>query len=457
MTVLAERIGAAGPRSEQPLVIAPSGAFALNALTQLSPAAARTSAGRVSTFAPTFAIAFMSPVQFVRALLALDGFAAGILLLAPSLSGQTISALMREVDATLLITDRPDIAGACELNDALREYHIGDPHSRPQVATGWFMTTSGTTGSPKIVRHTLDSLTRSIRPTPPLSESPHWGLLYDPSRFAGLQVVLHSLLAGGVLIAPGRDLSWSDQLEFLETNACTHLSATPTLWRKILMTSDGLLSSLRQVTLGGEIADQPLLNALTRKYPQARITHIYASTEVGVAFSVKDGRAGFPASFLDKTADGVHLKVADNVLWLRPAQSGADDPRGNHVVRDADGYLRSGDLVSIDRDRVYFRGREDGVINVAGVKLQIETIENIVLEHPDVVACTIVPKQSRVVGSLLIFNVVPKRQNMDRATLLADLKRWCKDRLQREAQPASICILDDIVLTPAGKTPRRMV
>ena len=454
MTALAARIDVAGFRDGRPLVIAQSGSFTLGDLAPLIPP--RMCEGKATPFAPTVALALRSTVEFIRALLALDGFAAGILLLAPSLPRQTISALMREAHATLLIADPPDITGVHGLDSALKEYGFNEFGPRQDEATQWFMTTSGTTGSPKIVRHTLDRLTQSIRSVQPSIKSPKWGLLYDPSRFAGLQVVLHSLLAGGALIAPDRAWPWLDQLDFLERNGCTHLSASPTLWRRILMAPNALLGSLEQITLGGETADEPLLNALARQYPRARITHIYASTEAGVGFSVKDGRAGFPASYLEKTAGGTDLKVVDGILWLRPARSGADEPRGSHILRDSDGYIRSGDRVRIDGQRVYFCGREDGVVNVAGVKLQIETIENIVLEHPDVVACTIVAKRNPVVGALLVFNVVPKQRNIDKAALLADLKRWCKDRLQREAQPASIQISDEIVSTAAGKTPRSM-
>jgi len=39
--------------------------------------------------------------------------------------------------------------------------------------------------------------------------------------------------------------------------------------------------ALRQITLGGEIADQAVLDALARRFPGARITHVYASTEAG--------------------------------------------------------------------------------------------------------------------------------------------------------------------------------
>ena len=77
------------------------------------------------------------------------------------------------------------------------------------------------------------------------------------------------------------------------------MSATPTLWRKILMSDASRSLALRSITLGGEIADQQVLSTLASTYPSARIRHIYASTEAGTGFSVTDGKAGFPVSFLE--------------------------------------------------------------------------------------------------------------------------------------------------------------
>jgi hypothetical protein len=79
---------------------------------------------------------------------------------------------------------------------------------------------------------------------------------------------------------------------------------------------------LIQVTLGGEVVDQQILDSLRRTFPHARIVHIYATTELGRCFSVTDGRAGFPARYLtEPTADGVVLGVEDGELVVRSANA----------------------------------------------------------------------------------------------------------------------------------------
>ena len=96
----------------------------------------------------------------------------------------------------------------------------------------------------------------------------------------------------------------------------THISGTPSHWRKVLMSSEGGRIDPDHVRLSGEIADDAVLGALRALYPRARIEHAYASTEAGVVFAVDDGRAGFPASWLD--SDGaVQMRVVDGSLRVR--------------------------------------------------------------------------------------------------------------------------------------------
>ena len=92
--------------------------------------------------------------------------------------------------------------------------------------------------------------------------------------------------------------------------ATTHISGTPTFWRSFLLAAPPGSLPLKQITLGGEAVDQPTLDRLAQRFPEARITHIYASTEAGALFSVHDGRAGFPRAWLHGKDAGVGLRIA---------------------------------------------------------------------------------------------------------------------------------------------------
>ena len=62
--------------------------------------------------------------------------------------------------------------------------------------TDWVLPTSGTTGSPKFVTHTLNSLTKSTwKNSNNIESNTVWGLFYELNRFAGLQVLFQALSA----------------------------------------------------------------------------------------------------------------------------------------------------------------------------------------------------------------------------------------------------------------------
>src|SRR5690348_4337255 len=99
-----------------------------------------------------------------------------------------------------------------------------------------------------------------------------------------------------VLTEPGGPIA--DHLARLKARGVTHISGTPSHWRKLLMSGSAAGFSPRYVRLSGEIADQAVLDSLHRASPEASIGHAYASTEAGVAFAVNDGLQGFPAQII---------------------------------------------------------------------------------------------------------------------------------------------------------------
>lgn len=436
---LRNRVAGLGLDDDAALVRHPAG------LLRLADAGPATDLARDSVVA----VCCYQPARFIAELLGLDGQVAGLLLLAPALPPAAVAAMMTQAGASVLRTDRDDLADV-DLQPPTPQGPGKAGLSRGGETT-WLMTTSGTTGIPKIVRHNLASLTRSVRPAK--APLPRWGLVYEPSRFAGLQVVLQALIGGGELIAPDPSGDIGERLRYLAANGCTHLSATPTLWRKLLMLPEAALLAPQQVTLGGEIADAGILRALTARYPAARVTHIYASTEAGVGFSVKDGLPGMPASYLRDGVGGVRLRVADGELWIKPP---GDDSsrRAAHISVDDEGYLRTGDLVREDSGRLFFVGRDSSTINIGGTKVHPEAVEAIVNAHPMVAACQVSSRPNPLVGSLLTLAVAPHDADMDAALFKQSVKDWCRERLPREAQPATIKMVGSITETAAGKVSR---
>lgn len=391
------------------------------------------------------------PASAIRYLAAADGRAEAVVLASPTLEQETLNELFALSGAEVVISARSDLG---DLPLVVDEGELKLTKGRDIAVTAWIMTTSGTTGRPKLVSHQLDSLTRTTRSDINRGEGQVWGLLYDYTRFAGLQVVLQSLLSGATLAAPSLDLPLAERLEFLAREGCTHLSATPTLWRKILMTEGHEALPLAQVTLGGEIADDAVLSALSRRWPAARISHIFASTEAGVGFSVIDRRAGFPVAFLSDPPLGIRLKVKDGQLFVRNDLVGPDYLGGQGPMA-RDGWVDTGDLVAIEDDRVTFRGRLSGIINVGGDKVHPEEVERAVLTHPKVRMVRVYAKANPITGALVAADIVPAPDVEDAAALRRELQTYLRQRLERHMVPAFIRIVTDFDINAAGKMQRR--
>ena len=350
-----------------------------------------------------------------------------------------------------MISDRDDLAGVQPPEAIVSE---ADDPARGSQATEWILTTSGTTGRPKMVRHRLDSLTRSVHPSTDATSPPIWGLLYEPTRFAGLQVVLQAMLGGGTLAIPSQTDDHRRLLSELTELGCTHLSATPTLWRKILLhpASQGL--ELSQVTLGGEIVDEAILRSLRRAFPSARITHIYASTEAGVGFSVHDGHEGFPASYLHAHPKGVEIRIISGRLWVRPPGPKSDYLGSESLRRDVDGFIDTLDRVEVEGDRVLFLGRDNGLVNIGGVKVQPEEVERVIYELPEVSLVAVSSRKNSFSGAVLVATVVPSDHVVDHEQFKLAVLRHCRANVARESVPALVRIVDSLEINAAGKLVR---
>ncbi|RUO65870.1 Acyl-CoA synthetase (AMP-forming)/AMP-acid ligase II [Pseudidiomarina planktonica] len=320
-----------------------------------------------------------------------------------------------------------------ELTTALQQQAAALP---AKEHTQWLLATSGTTGTPKLISHSLNSLTRQLQRNLTKGAELRWGLLYDPARFAGLQVVLQALCGGSALVIPEGE-SLTDQLQQLIDAKVNALSATPSLWRKLLMLPGLGKLPLRHITLGGESTDQQTLNALKQKFPQAKIRHIYASTEAGVGFSVADGLAGFPASWLDNKT---RKPGPDSTLLLRS--------------NEQEQWLDTGDLIEVTSDRVYFQGRLNGTINVGGNKLQPELIESFLLGQNGVADAHVYGQPNKMMGNLVAADVVLQSGHTKEAVFKA-IREACRSQFEAWQCPALLRQVAEIETSAAGKKIRQ--
>lgn len=326
-----------------------------------------------------------------------------------------------------------------ETSDSLddRKAHADFHHPPSSI---WWLASSGTTGPPKWVAHQSDWLSRAVRPLP----GTRWLLTYPVFRMAGLLVTLQALLGQGVLCVPA-SIDFDEVVATGIDTRANSISATPTWWRKLLTSGEASRLRPSHVTLGGEIADQATLNALASLFCEAQIRHVYASTEVGAAFTVRDGREGFPSSWLQHEVSGLRLAIRDDELYVRRSQAGGE----------TEAWIATGDLVELDprAERCLFLGRKSGVINVGGDKVHPEKIESLLLGVAGVRECLVYARRNPIVGNLVAADIVADAPEPE---LRAEIMQRCRQNLQRWETPALLRFVDQLELTTTGKRRRQL-
>jgi len=377
------------------------------------------------------------------ALIELDGTARRLILATPDLPSEHLPALVADADVDTIVSERHD-------------FPISD--SRFLMPTEWVLLTSGTSGAPKMVVHTFASLTAPIGHSLAQGADVVWGTFYDIRRYGGLQILLRAVLGHGSLVLSGAGEPVGDYLARLGAHGATHISGTPSHWRRALMSPNARAIAPRYIRLSGEIADQGILNALRSFYPGAVISHAFASTEAGVGFEVSDGLEGFPASMVDAAGD-VPIRVDDGSLRIRSAGNAVRYLGGEQQARlaDADGFVDTGDIVERRGDRYYFLGRRSGLINVGGLKVYPEEVEAAINRHPAVRMSMVRSARSALTGSLVAAEVVLKKEPAAGGRSV-DFKREilqiCHDSLAPHKIPATIRFVPSLEMAAAGKLAR---
>ena len=398
------------------------------------------------------------------ALIEIDGIARRLVLCPSDLDPAHLPYVVATAEIDAIVTDQPrDLSGlgvACVVQ-CERTIRTAAVDRAAQHDTEWILFTSGTTGVPKMVVHTLATLTGAIKPAGSLAGPVVWATFYDIRRYGGLQIFLRALLGGGSLLLSASGEAVAAFLMRARDHGVTHITGTPTHWRRALMSPAARAMSPVYARLSGEIADQPVIDHLQSTFPRATVAHAFASTEAGVAFEVTDGHAGFPATFVARHGGDVDLRIDADTLRIRSART-ALRYLGNpsETLLDAEGFVDTGDVVERRGDRYYFAGRRGGIINVGGLKIHPEEVEAVINRHPGVRMSLVTARKNPITGAIVAAEVVlaDNEQAFDAVGVentKAEILATCRSALAAHKVPASIRVVRSLDVTPSGKLGRR--
>jgi len=397
------------------------------------------------------------------ALVELDGIARRLVLCPPDISLDVLPWIISTASIDTVICDGIsadlEIPGVEHITIRPRQVVPLEPCGERTEKTEWILLTSGTTGVPKLVSHTFSTLSGALSGNDDLGTGSVWATFYDIRRFGGLQILLRALLGGGSMVLSQAHESTDAFLTRATSHRVTHISGTPSHWRRALLCEAIAQLDPQYIRLSGEIADQAILDRLRTVFPRAQISHAFASTEAGVAFDVEDGHTGFPADWIDRTAAPVLLKIRDGTLRIKSNRTALQYVgSGAKALLDDQGFVDTADMVELRGDRYYFVGRKDGMINVGGLKVHPEEIESVISTHPAVRISRAKARNSPLIGSVVAVDVVADLGSNESITNVETLKqeilKVCAEKLPRYKVPATIRFVQSIELNDAGKIVR---
>ncbi len=350
------------------------------------------------------------------------------------------------LDHDMSVEEREATLGA--IPEALQEHHITiGPFSTVEdlqqallhPGASWSITlfTSGTTGRPKQVRHSFASITRAVRRGEKHKQDV-WGLAYNPTHMAGIQVIMQALVNTNSLVRLF-GLDAVTVFEEIHAHSITNISATPTFYR-LLLGQKTVCPQLLRLTSGGEAFDARTIERLQELFPKAKITNVYASTEFGALFAA-EGR-----DFVIKGDLQNLVRVESQELLVHRSLL------GESMKIDGDWY-HTGDLVEVINPEplcIRFISRKSDMINVGGYKVNPSEVEEAIRAHSLVRDVRVFAKSNSVVGHIVCAEVVRVNDTLEES----ELRSFLQVKLQEFKLPRLIKFVEKIDTTRTGKLKR---
>jgi acyl-coenzyme A synthetase/AMP-(fatty) acid ligase len=292
---------------------------------------------------------------------------------------------------------------------------------------------------PKKISHTFNSLTRMVR-TGENNSNDIWGLAYNPTHIAGLQVFFQALLNLNSIVRLF-GLSRTDIYNQIDNYTLTSISATPTFYR-LLIPYENKFDSVKRITSGGEKFEPKLSEDIKLIFPQAKLLNIYASTEAGTIF------ASLNDHFVLKNEYKALVKIDDLELCIHKDLLGTSDS-----FTFEDDWYRTGDLVEVIKNEPLtfkFISRKNELINVGGYKVNPAEVELSLNSHPGVALSRVYARKNSVTGNIVIAEVKKKEPQLEEKAL----RLFLSERLQSFKIPRIINFVESIDTTYTGKLKR---
>lgn len=323
--------------------------------------------------------------------------------------------------------------------------------------------TSGTTGRPKGVLHTHNSMHALIGQI-----GEHWRveqgdafLVASPIAHIGGSIYAFEcpLLLGTAAVLMER---WNalDAVRLMRAERCTHIAgATPFLEQLLAAAQhNGVrLPELKLFVCGGASVPPDLIRRAATYFDPAAVTRVYGSTEVPVT-TVGSPESRTHAAETDGRPGIAEVKLVAGEIRVRGPQMlvGYQHPDDEADSFDADGYFRTGDLGRwVDDDYLVVTGRAKDIIIRNGENISPKEVEDLLAGHPEIAEIAVVGLPDDRTGERACAVIVPTgAPGPDLASLRGFLEAAGVARFK---VPEQVVIWDVLPKNDAGKVLKHQI
>ena len=216
------------------------------------------------------------------------------------------------------------------------------------------------------------------------------------------------------------------------------------------------LNSLRLCISSGAALSKEIFYKFKAKYG-VNIIQQYGLTETGCV-SINYPFNSKKIESVGKPLDHVKVKIVNEntegigEVVIKSSATGKYVDKKYNKERFKKGWLYTQDIGRMDEDGyLYILGRKSNIINVAGLKVSAEEVENIISKHPAV-------KEVVVIGVKKNFGEAVKAVVILKTRISKlDLIKYCKSRLEEYKIPRVVEFSDSLPKSPTGKILRRFL
>ncbi|MCV7317051.1 fatty acid--CoA ligase family protein [Mycolicibacillus parakoreensis] len=316
--------------------------------------------------------------------------------------------------------------------------------------------TSGTTGKPKGV---MMSHRQNLRL---YSEWCDLADLREGDRYLMINPFFHTFgyKAGciaacirGATMLPVRVFDIEAITDLIAAERVTMLPGPPTVYQSLLDADRAQdLSSLRAAVTGAADIPVELIRRMRDELPFQSIMTGYGLTEAGTVTASRRGDSFEQiATTAGRACRDIDVRIGEDgevlVRGYSVMQGYLDDPAATAEAIDAQGWLHTGDLGTLDGDgRLRIVGRKKDMFIVGGFNAYPAEIEGYLLEHPAVAQAAVIGVPDERLGQVGKAFVVAREPISGQ-----DLMTWCRGRMAGFKAPRSVEFVDRLPLNATGK------